>query len=114
MPVLTELLEAGLHPDIVMALNDPSAMGAMAALEDYDMLESVSVYGVDGAPEAKSMIAEGVMTATVAQSPIRIGQIAAQSVYQILSGEPCQKEIIVPVELLTFENIGDAALDGWQ
>ena len=114
MPALGELLKEGCRPDIVMALNDPSAMGAMAALEEYGLLTDVSVYGVDGAPEAKSMIAEGVMTATVAQSPIQIGQATAQVAYQILSGEPCQREIIVPVTLLTFETIGSAALEGWQ
>lgn len=56
-----------------MALNDPSALGAMAALQEHGLLENTAVYGVDGAPEAKSMIREGVMTATAAQSPIRIG-----------------------------------------
>lgn len=67
-----------------MALNDPSALGAMAALQEHGLLENTAVYGVDGAPEAKSMIREGVMTATAAQSPIRIGQITAQTVYAIL------------------------------
>lgn len=114
MPALDELLSEGCEPDIVMALNDPSAMGAMAALEDQGLLSEVSVYGVDGAPEAKNMIAEGVMTATVAQSPIQIGQATAQVVYQILSGEPCEEEIVVPVELVTYENIGAFNLEGWQ
>ncbi len=114
MPALAALLAEGCQPDIVMALNDPSAMGAMAALEDRGLLSGVSVYGVDGAPEAKNMIAEGAMTATVAQSPFKIGQATAQVVYQILSGEPCEAEIVVPVELVTCENIGAFNLEGWQ
>ena len=52
----------------MMALNDPSALGAMAALQEHGLLENTAVYGVDGAPEAKSMTREGVMTATAAQS----------------------------------------------
>jgi ribose transport system substrate-binding protein len=114
MPALNRLLEQGLQPNVVMALNDPSAMGVMAALKEHGLLDHVSVYGVDGSPEAKNMIAEGVMTATVAQSSIQIGQATAKAVYQILSGAPYETEIIVPVELVTSENIADFNLEGWQ
>lgn len=55
--------------DVVMALNDPSAMGAMAALDAEHMLSDVLVYGADGSPEAKTMIYENKMAATSAQSP---------------------------------------------
>ena len=47
--------------DVVMALNDPSAMGAMAALDAEHMLSDVLVYGADGSPEAKTMIYENKM-----------------------------------------------------
>ena len=114
MPALRKLLEEQPAIDVVMALNDPSALGAMAALEEYGTLENTLVYGVDGAPEAKNMIYEGVMTATVAQSPIQIGQTTAQVAYQILEGEPYDKVITVPVKLITEENVNQFGSDGWQ
>ena len=114
MPALDSLLGADPDIDVVMALNDPTALGAMAALEERQLLDRTLVYGVDGAPEAKNMIFEGVMTATVAQSPIQIGQTTAQVIYQILSGEDYESEIIVPVELITAENVGQFGSDGWQ
>lgn len=114
MPQLANMLEQGVAPDVVIAINDPSALGAMAALEEYGMLENTAVYGVDGAPEAKNMILEGAMTATVAQAPIGIGQTTAQVVYQILAGEPYEAEIVLPVELITAENIGRFGIEGWQ
>ena len=114
MPELSRLIEQGVVPDAVMALNDPSALGAMAALQEHGLLENTAVYGVDGAPEAKSMIGEGVMTATAAQSPIRIGQITAQTVYAILNGEAYESEITVPVELITQDNVSGYDMDGWQ
>ena len=86
----------------------------MAALEERHLLDRTLVYGVDGAPEAKNMIFEGVMTATVAQSPIQIGQTTAQVIYQILSGESYESEIIVPVQLITVENVSEFGSDGWQ
>ncbi len=114
MPELSRLIEQGVVPDAVMALNDPSALGAMAALQEHGLLENTAVYGVDGAPEAKSMIGEGVMTATAAQSPIHIGQITAQTVYAILNGEAYESEITVPVELITQDNVSGYDIDGWQ
>ena len=114
MPQMDRLLEQGIVPDAVMCLNDPSALGAMAALQEHGLLEKTTVYGVDGAPEAKSMIGEGAMTATAAQSPIRLGQITAQTVYAILNGEDYEKEITVPVELVTKDNVNGYDMDGWQ
>lgn len=114
MPRVSEFLEQNGSVDVVMALNDPSALGAIAALEEHDYLDQTLVYGVDGAPEAKGMIRENSMTATVAQSPIQIGQTTAEVVYQILNGQECQKEIIVPVELITSENVDQFSADGWQ
>ncbi len=99
MPVMQDMLKEHSDINVVMALNDPSALGAMAAMKELDMLSGTSVYGVDGAPEAKTMIMEGAMTATIAQFPIRIGQRTAQIVYQILYGEAYENEITVPVEL---------------
>ena len=114
MPELSALLDAGEPIDTVMALNDPSAMGAMAALEEHGLLEHTLVYGVDGAPEAKSMIAEGSLTGTVAQFPIKIGQTTAQTIYQILSGKSHPSEITIPVEFITSENLDQFDMDGWQ
>jgi len=114
MPALDGLLDADPTIDVVMALNDPTALGAMAALEERHLLDRTLVYGVDGAPEAKNMIFEGVMTATVAQSPIQIGQTTAQVIYQILSDQAYESEIIVPVELITAENVEQFGSDGWQ
>ena len=114
MPEMDKLLEQGIVPDAVMSLNDPSALGAMAALQEHGMLQDTAVYGVDGAPEAKSMISEGAMTATAAQSPIRLGQITAQTVYAILNGEDYEKEITVPVALVTRDSVNSYDMDGWQ
>ena len=114
MSAMDKLLQADPAINVVMSLNDPTALGAMAALQDRGMLDQTLVYGVDGAPEAKSMIAEGGMIATVAQSPIQIGQETAQVIYQILSGEAYPAEIIVPVELITEDNVSQFGVDGWQ
>ena len=46
-------------------------MGALAALDSKGAREGVLVYGIDGSPEGKKLIKEGMMTGTAAQSPNR-------------------------------------------
>lgn len=86
--------------DVVMALNDPSAMGAMFALDAEHMLSDVLVYGADGSPEAKTMIYENKMAATSAQSPRTTGKKTVEMLYKILDGKKTEKQCIVPVSLL--------------
>lgn len=115
MPAMERLIDQyGDKIQVVMALNDPAAMGAMAALEERGRLADTDVYGVDGAPEAKGMIAEGAMAATVAQSPLKLAQQTAQAVYHILRDERCESQVVVPVELVTRENVARFGTDGWQ
>lgn len=112
MPAMEEMTAS--HPEInvVMALNDPAAMGAIAALQNTKKLESVKVYGVDGVPETKEMIFSHRMTATAVQSPKKIGEIAAKTAYKIFSGEPVEKLIKLPTNLLSSENINETNTEG--
>jgi ribose transport system substrate-binding protein len=114
MPAMEQLLAKHGDIDIVMALNDPAAMGAMAALKNVSRLQNVRVYGVDGAPETKEMIAAGHMTATVLQSPRAIGRIAVARAYEILAGISGDKLIKLPTDLLTRENVFRYNIAGWD
>lgn len=114
MPVMEDLLKKAPDADVVMALNDPSAFGAMAAIEGEGVTERFLVYGVDGSPEAKAMIHDGMMTATSAQFPYRIASKSVQAAYDILAGKKQKHEIIVSVELVTKDNVDRFTLDGWQ
>ena len=114
MPVMEEILRSGVAFDTVFALNDPSALGVMAALEEEGCLEGIRVYGVDGAPEAKAMIREEIMTATAAQFPSEIGRAAARQMYGLLDGEECETFVSIPVALITRENVEEYAVDRWQ
>ena len=114
MPAMEKMLAKNQQIDIVMALNDPAALGAMAALKNAGQLQRILVYGVDGAPETKEMIAAGHMTATAMQSPRTIGRIAVQRAYEIRAGILGEKLIKLPTELLTHESIGRYPLERWD
>ena len=97
-----------------MALNDPSALGALAAMQDKDRLQSVLVYGVDGSPETKALIKDHIMTASVSQSPKTMGKDAAEIVYKILENKPYSSKARIPVTLINENNIDQFSLEGWQ
>lgn len=114
MPVTEQLLKEYPQAEIIMCLNDVSAMGAMAALKDASLAGALEVYGVDGSPDGKSMIAEGIMEATAAQFPRQIGRTAAEAAYTILDGGQTEPVIRIGTELICQENLDQYGSDGWQ
>lgn len=113
-PVMSEIIQRGIDFDVVMALNDPAALGAMAAMQEAGIY-NVSVFGVDGTPEIKTLIAEGRSIVTIAQSPIQMGKKAIEIAYDLLADETYQNNTyLIPVTLITEKNIDEYSLDGWQ
>lgn len=111
---MMDLLATCGHVDVVMALNDPSALGAMAALEKSGVTNAV-VYGVDGTPDFKSLIGvDPIVAGTVAQSPISMGRLAGEKMYDRLSGKTVDKTIVVTVDLINQDNIDEWSKTGWQ
>jgi ribose transport system substrate-binding protein len=113
--ITSDILQA--HPDIVaiFSINDQAGMGAYAACTTSGA--NVSIYGVDGAPEAKQVIAKegSIYRMTAAQSPIKIGTNCYDVAMTILSGEkPAQFQIDVPAFTIDSTNIQDYLGAGWQ
>lgn len=113
MPLMKEMLQQTSDVDVVMALNDRSALGALAAIEAMQK-DDVLVYGVDGSPDVKELVKTGAIRATAGQSPIKMGQLAYQKAMELLMGKEIEKEIVVPVELINNDNIANYDLVGWQ
>ena len=115
MPLIEDLFDQGVQFDVIMALNDPAALGAVAALQEQQIgKDEVMVLGVDGAPEAKVLIKEGYMSGTVAQYPKKMAQKAIQAAYQLKTGEQDLQEEKIGVSMVDQENIDDYLLEGWQ
>ena len=103
-PVMLDLL--GRYPDLnaVFPINDPSALGTISALESAGKLKDVTVVTVDGSREGIAAIKAGKLLSTSAQFPKEIGRIAAEKMYEHLSGKAVEKDIKVRVQLITKEN----------
>ena len=114
MPLMESMLKKNSDIDVVMALNDPSALGALAAIESMKRT-NILVYGVDGTPDLKSLIKQSPLIAgTAAQFPLEFGKLAAKNMYYIIQGKKVSRTIEVPVSLITKDNIDSYNLKGWQ
>lgn len=115
LPLLERLLHERRDIDAVMALNDPSVQGAVAALGvcGFEPGE-VLIYGIDGSPDVKRLIQDGWVTGTAAQSTLKMGQIAVDAAYQLLNHESVPEHISVPVEFISEENVMEFGVEGWQ
>jgi ribose transport system substrate-binding protein len=89
------------HGDIVgiFAINDPSALGARAALEKAGKADQVKIIGFDGQPEGKQAIKEGKIYADPVQYPDQIGVKTVEAIVKHFAGETLEKEILIPTGL---------------
>src|SRR5262249_43616896 len=89
------------HGDLagIFAINDPSALGARAALEKAGKANRVKIVGFDGQPEGKQAIKYGKIYADPIQYPERIGREAARTIVQCFEGQPLPAQILIPTTL---------------
>lgn len=100
------------HPDLVavFAENDPMAVGAANAIGEAGR-KNILIVGFNGDQIAQDAIAAGLMQATVAQNPTEMGRITVKLADRLIQGEdivfddPIKREIYVPVELMTLDQI---------
>ena len=114
MDAMKQILDTNLKFDVVLGGNDPTALGALAALQMKHVEPRVMIYGIDGSPDGKAMIQQGYLEGTSAQKPVRMGQISAKAAYDYLDGKEIRKQITVEVTLITRENLAEFDIDGWQ
>ena len=102
------------HPDAVAIFggNDPTALGAYAAAEAAG--SSALIYGVDGSPDIKALIAEGKVTGTGAQSPLSIGKTIAEVYYTWAAGEEVEARYPINTFMINADNVAEFGTVGWQ
>ncbi len=93
------------HPDMagVFAINDDTAMGALAAIrQSTSPPENLMMVGFDGTEEALAEIEKGCeLKADVVQYPDEIGRSTIEAIYQYLRGElelkPGDPTVLIPI-----------------
>jgi ribose transport system substrate-binding protein len=106
-PVMRDLLGRYPELDAVFTINDPGAIGCVSAIDAAGRSGQVLVVTVDGSREAAQFILNGGILSTSAQFPRKIGSLAAEAACDHLAGKSVDKEIKVPVTLVTKANAAE-------
>lgn len=110
LPIAEDIIQA--HPDLdaFFAINDPSALGVVAALSAAGKTGEIEVYSIDASPDGKEALLDGNFTAVSAQVPI---QIAEKSFMMAIEGTVDEKEVYLPSFNVTREH-AEESLNEWQ
>lgn len=98
-------LQAGQDIKAIVAQNDGMALGALKAVEDAKMQDSIKVYGLDATPDALAAVKEGRLAATVSQSTTLQGLEAMKAAFALANGETVEPVKLVEFTLITIENV---------
>lgn len=105
MSVMENILQKNPDANAVFAQNDEMALGALRAIETGGKKGKILVVGFDGNEDALKAISDGGMAASVGQQPEEMGRIATQTALKVINKQPVEKEIFVPVKLITKETL---------
>lgn len=94
------------HKDVqvIFAQNDEMALGAAQAVKSAG-LKDILIVGIDGQPDAHDAIKNGDITATIAQQPAKMGEIAIQAAINHYQGKKVKKTTVSPIYLVTKETV---------
>jgi len=98
------MIQGNKEVQAIFAQNDEMALGAAQAVKAAG-LSNVLIVGIDGQPDAHDAIAKGDITATIAQQPAKMGEIAIQSAIDHYQGKKLEKETVSPIYLVTKDNV---------
>jgi len=106
---LTENWIQSFGPQInaIFAQNDEMGLGAVKALEAAGLKSKVIVVSIDAIPDALQAVKKGSLDATVFQNAKQQGGKAVETAIKAAKGEKFDKEVLIPFQLVTKENLGE-------
>jgi len=89
------------NPDLsaLFAINDPSALGARAALESAGKADQVVIIAFDGQLIGKQAIRDGKILCDPIQFPDQIGRVTIEQMIKHFDGDRVESEILIPSKL---------------
>lgn len=108
--VTKEMLER--HPDInvLVGLNEYSAVGAARAVIDEGLSDRIQMIGFDSSEEEIRLLETGIFKGIVVQKPFNMGYLGVEMAVRLLNGETVERQMdsgskaITKDEMYTEEN----------
>lgn len=100
-----KLLEKYPEMDMIVGLNEYSAVGAARAVRDQGKSRKIHMAGIDSSTEQIQFLEAELYDALVVQKPFNMGYLAVETAARALRGEKVSKSIDSGSELITKENM---------
>jgi ABC-type sugar transport system substrate-binding protein len=97
------------HPDLhgIFVQTDTPSLGAARALQASHRQDSVLLAAFDGVPDFVKLIHEGTIVCSGMQQPYLMGVRSIEALYDHLGGKTPPKQTLVPIIVVSKENIDD-------
>lgn len=101
--VATDILQA--HPDItgIFAINDPSALGAHAAVVKAGKEDAITIVAFDASPAGKQAVFEKKLYDTPQQFPRKMAKGTVEAFVAYLAGEEVSPRTLIPCAHYRYE-----------
>ncbi|MDQ6480874.1 sugar ABC transporter substrate-binding protein [Dyadobacter sp. LHD-138] len=90
----------------IFAQNDEMGLGVVKALEAAGLKNKIIVVSIDAIPDALQAVKKGALDATVYQNAKQQGGTAIETAVKAAKGSTFEKEVLIPFQLVTKENLG--------
>ena len=115
MGLAEDIITANPDLEAFFCINDPSALGAAAAIKAANKTGEIGVYSIDASPDGKQALLDGEFTAVACQVPLRIAEYAFDAAEKYVGGDTAidEKKVYLDSHLVEKEE-AEKTLNDWQ
>lgn len=115
MGLAEDIITANPDLEAFFCINDPSALGAAAAIKAANKTGEIGVYSIDASPDGKQALLDGEFTAVACQVPLQIAEYAFDAAEKYVGGDTAidEKKVYLDSHLVEKEE-AEKTLSDWQ
>ncbi len=115
MELAEDIITANPDLEAFFCINDPSALGAAAAIKAANKTGEIGVYSIDASPDGKQALLDGEFTAVACQVPLQIAEYAFDAAVKYVDGDTSieEKKVYLDSHLVEKEE-AEKTLSDWQ
>lgn len=115
MGLAEDIITANPDLEAFFCINDPSALGAAAAIKAANKTGEIGVYSIDASPDGKQALLDGEFSAVACQVPLQIAEYAFNAAVDYLGGntEISEKKVYLDSHLVLADE-AEQTLNDWQ
>ena len=115
MSLAEDIITANTDLQAFFCINDPSALGAAAAVKAANKTGKIGVYSIDASPDGKQALIDGEFTAVACQVPVQIAEYAFNAAQKYVGGDTTIDEKKVYHDShLVLKDEAEKTVNDWQ